>query len=101
MPTGENTFDATTIPETDDIIGSLLLGMRDTNATAMLNDKLYAVTNADRIINGADPGDNEDSWFERTIKALPFIEFFTQNTRSKSVEWAVLKSIMSTDPIMK
>lgn len=89
------------MPEQDDIIGSLLLGMHTTNATVVLADKLYAVTNADKIIRGADGGELEDSWFEKTLKTLPFIEYFTQNSRSKTAEWAVLKSLMETDPIMK
>ena len=101
MPTGENTFGAVALPEQDDVIGSLLLGMHTTNATVALADKMYAVTNADKIIRGADWNEQEDSWFEKTIKTLPFIEYFTQNSRSKSAEWAVLKSLMTTDPIMK
>lgn len=89
------------MPERDDIIGSLLLGMHTTNRSIALADNLYEVGRVDRIIQGKDENEEEDSWLYKTWKALPFIDTYYAGNVSKTAEWKALSSLRETDPVLK
>lgn len=101
MPEWENTFWQISLPEKDDIIGSLLLWMHTTNKSIALSDKLYEVGKIDKIIQGKDENEVEDSWLYKTWKALPFIDTYYAWDISKTAEWKALKAVKENDPVLK
>lgn len=101
MPEGVNTLGQVAIAESDDIIGSLLLGMRKTNESIEMSDKLYNAGKVDAFINGKDKDDEEDGWLYRTIKALPILDVLFPQDISTSAQWRGIQALKTQDPIFK